>query len=296
VLARQRFLSELAMVTAERPFDGRDVVVAPPRYWQPDVSAVRALLSSLGSVPWVQPQTVQQLRAGATPGVSRRTPSYPTVVARREVTAAQLDIVRAGRYDLQALTSVLSQPQPLADQLERGLLRSESTAWRGHTAAGITFARSVSTVIAKAQAGVRIVPSGPITLTSRTGQIPITVANDLDQAVTVRLDVAAVPSVRMTLSQPGLVTVSAGRRETVEVEAKAAANGRLVVQTRLLAPDGQEYGPVVSFPVQATGIGQVAQWVVGGALVLLTVALTYRVGRAIRRGRHPAVPAERESP
>jgi hypothetical protein len=295
VLARQRFLSEVAMVTAERPFDGRAVVVAPPRYWQPEVTATRSLLSALGSVPWIQPQSVQQLRAQATPGVSRRTPSYPTVVARREVSAVQLDQVRIGRYDLRALTSVLTQPQPLADQLERGLLRAESTAWREHAVAGTAFARSVSAVIAKAQAGVHIVPSGPVTLTSRSGQIPITVANTLNQAVTVRLDVAAVPSVRMTLSQPGLITVAAGRRETVEVNAVAAANGRLVVQTRLVAPDGQAYGPVVGFPVQATGIGQVAQWIVGGALVLLTVALTFRIGRAIRRGRHPGPAAEEGS-
>ena len=203
--------------------------------------------------------------------------------------------MRVGRYDLQSLTSVLSQPQPLADQLERGLLRAESAAWRGREVAGNAFARSVTAAIAKAQAGVHIVPSGPVTLTSRSGQIPITVANDLDQAVTVRLDVATVPSVRMTLSQPGLVTVDAGRRATVEVKAEAAVNGRLVVQARLFAPDGQAYGPVVSFPVRATGIGEVAQWVVGGALVLLTVALTYRIGRAIRRGRHPAPAPDGES-
>jgi hypothetical protein len=67
------------------------------------------------------------------------------------------------------------------------------------------------------------------------------------------------------------------------------------VQTRLLAPDGQVYGPVLSFPVRATGIGQVAQWVVGGALVLLTVALSYRIGRAIRRGRHPGPASDGEA-
>jgi hypothetical protein len=288
VLARQRFLSELAMVTAERPFDGRAVVVAPPRYWQPDVAYARDLLSSLGTVPWVELQSVEQLRATAGPGVARRSPSYPSAVARHEVTSAQLNEVRVGRADLQALSSVLSQPQPLADGFERGLLRAESSGWRGHPDEGLAFARAVTSLITRAQASVRIVPSGPVTLTSRSGQIPITVANDLDQPVTVLLTVDAVPSVRMTLKQPGLVTIGAGSRETVEVAAKAAANGRLVVQARLYAPDGQPYGPLVGFPVQATGIGQVAQWVVGGALVLLTVALTYRVGRAIRRGRRPA--------
>ncbi len=287
VLARQRFLSELAMVTAERPFDSRSVVVAPPRYWQPDVAYDRGLLSALRTLPWVEPQTVEQLRGAADPGVSHQAPSYPSVVARHEVTGAQLSEVRAGRVDLQALTSVLSQPQPLADRFERGLLRAESSAWRDHPAEGLTFARTVTSLITKAQTGVRIVPSGPITLTSRTGQIPITVANDLDQPVTVALAVDAVPSVRMTLKQPGLMTVAAGSRQTVEVAAKAAANGRLIVQARLYAPDGQAYGPPVGFPVLATGIGQVAQWVVGGALVLLTVALTYRIGRAIRRGRRP---------
>jgi hypothetical protein len=261
VLARQRFLSELAMVTAERPFDGRAVVVAPPRYWQPDVAYDRDLLSVLRTLPWVQPQTVEQLRAAADPGVLRQTPTYPSTVAQREVTSAQLGEVRAGRVDLQALTSVLSQPQPLADRFERGLLRAESSGWRDQPGKGLAFARTVTSLITKAQASVRIVPSGPITLTSRSGQIPITVANDLDQPVTVLLAVDAVPSVRMTLKQPGLMTVAAGSRQTVEVAAKAAANGRLIVQARLYAPDGQVYGPAVG--------------------------LTYRIGRAIRRGRRP---------
>ena len=48
--------------------------------------------------------------------------------------------------------------------------------------------------------------------------------------------------------------------------------------------------------MQVTGFGAVAELLVGGALVLLTVALVVRVVRAVRTGRRPGSPASVREP
>lgn len=284
VLARQRFLSEVAAVTAERPSDGRSVVVAPTRYLDPDPGYVQGLMAALGSVPWATPATVAALRADPGEGPARRAPSYPATLRAREVPQAQLARARVGRLNLSQLEAVLTRPQPLVDVYERALLRCGSSAWRTRTTQGAAFTTSVTGVIAEARGSVTIVSPGQITLAARSGLIPITVANDLSQPVTVRVGVTAIPSVRLAVTQPEPVTVAPGRRVSVEVPAEAAAVGQVVVEARLLTPDGAPYGPAVTIPVRVTGFGQVAGLVVAGALALLAVALVLRVVRAIRRG------------
>ena len=125
----------------------------------------------------------------------------------------------------------------------------------------------------------------PLTLAARSGKIPVTVENGLDQAVTMQLSVAADPAVRLTLTQPARQRIPAGESRTFEVPAEATTNGNVQLVVRLLTPDGKPYGSAVSFPVQITGFGAVAQIVVGGAFVLLAATLVFRVVRAIRRGR-----------
>ncbi|MCU0266337.1 MAG: DUF6049 family protein [Actinomycetia bacterium] len=290
VVARQRYLSELAVVTAERPSDGRSVVVVPPRYVDPDPAYLRDLFAAVAAVPWAEPVTLQQLRADAAAGPARRQPSYPASVRGREVAATQLATVTAGRRALTQLTGVLTEPQPLVDGYERALLRGESSAWRTRRTEGAAFAAEVTAAIQAARDSVAIVATGQVTLAARSGLIPVTVVNGLPQAVTVRVGVTAIPAVRLSVTPPPPVTVAAGRRQSVEVPAEATAVGRVDVEARLLTPDGAPYGPPVTIPVQVTGLGRVAAVIVGAALALLAVAFAVRLGRAVRRGRQRTAP------
>jgi len=283
-LARQRFLAEVAMVTAERPSDGRSVLVVPPRAFDPDPGYVRDLLAALREVPWARPVTLSALLADPGDAPARRPPDYPAAVRARELPGSRLAGVATARDRLAALAEILEQPEPLVDGYERALLRTESAAWRDQPDAGERFTRSLTDAVTAARSAVRIVETGPITLATRNGAIPVTIVNGLDQPVTVRVGARAIPSVRLTVGQPPAVTVEAGRRVSVEVPAQAAANGRLDLEVRLLTPSGAAYGDPVTFPVRVTGFGQVARVVVGAALVLLGLAVLVRIGRALRRG------------
>ncbi len=290
-LARQRILAELAMVTAELPFSQRSVVLVPPRRWAPDVTYIRGLLDALGQVPWVQPVTLGQLRAGTATGPVRQRPSYPRVIAQRELDTQQFEGILAGQELLDALDAIATDPSVFRDTYTRALLRSESTLWRSERPQGLRYIHAVGRTIGAEVASVRVVQSGALTLAARSGKIPVTVENGLGQTVTVSLQVTANPDVRLTVTQPAAQTIPAGQSRTFEVSAEATTNGSVQLVVQLQTPGGQPYGATVTFPVQITGFGEVAQVVVGAAFALLAVALVVRVARAIRRGRRPGSPS-----
>ncbi len=287
VTARQRMLSELAVVGAELPSQPRALVMVPPRRWTPDADYVRGLLQAMGSVPWVQLTTLGDLTATAATGPARQVPTYPAAIRARELDAQQLALVKDGHRRLDALTAVLSRTQPYVDTYTRALLRSESTAWRTDRAAGHAYAGAVVRHLDTLTRSVHIVGSGPVTLAARSGKIPVTIVNDLDQEVTVRLGAQPFPPVRLSVTPPEPVTLQPHSQTTVDLSAQATANGSAQLVVRLLTLDGQDFGPASSFPVEITGYGAVAKWLVGGALALLAVALAVRVVRAVRRGRRP---------
>jgi hypothetical protein len=290
-MARQRILAELAMVTAELPAVARSVVLVPPRRWTPDPTYVRGVLDALGQVPWVQPVTLADLRGAAASGPARQRPTYPQTVARRALDPQQFDGIRSAQASLDALDEVASAPAAFRDPYSRALLRSESTQWRLERPQGLRYVHAVARTIGTQVSAVRVVQSGAVTLAARSGKIPVTVENGLAQTVTVRLQVQAQPDVRLRLTQPAAVRIPAGQSRTLEVSAEATTNGSVQLVVQLQTPTGNPYGTTVTFPVQITGFGEVAQVVVGAAFVLLAVALVVRIARAIRRGRRPGSPA-----
>lgn len=296
VLGQQRMLAELAMVGLELPSAQRSLVVVPPRGWSPDPVYVHALLHAVSAAPWVKVTQLGDLTAAAASGPSRQRPTYPTGVRKRELDTVQMAQVREGHQRLAALVAVQTDSQSVTDTYTRALLRAESSAWRSDRPGGRAYAKDVVDRITALQAKVYLVRSGPVTLAARSGRIPITVVNDLDQQVTVRVGVAAEPAVRLSLVQPPPVVIEPHSSTTLDVAADATANGSVLMVARLLTEDGAPFGPPQTFAVQVTGFGAVAELLVGGALVLLTVALLVRIVRAVRTGRRPGSPASVREP
>jgi Family of unknown function (DUF6049) len=296
VLGEQRLLAETAMIGLELPSVSRSLVVVPPRGWTPDPQYVHSLLQVLGTASWVRVTQLADLVHGAGSGPSRQRPTYPPRVRNRELSAAQMGSVRDGHQQLSALTALLTDSQSVTDTYSRALLRAESAAWRGNDAGGRAYAGSVVTRLSALEEQVHLLPSGPITLTARSGRIPVTVVNDLDQQVTVRVQVTADPAVRMSLTQPAPVVLDARSSTTLDISADATTNGAVLVHAQLATLDGQSLGSGQTIPVQVTGFGAVAALLVGAALVLLCVALVVRIVRAIRTGRRPGSPASVRAP
>jgi hypothetical protein len=269
----------------------RSVVLVPPRRWTPDANYVHSVLEAISAVPWVQPVTLGDLQAIAATGPARQRPSYPRVIARRELDTQQFEGILNGQESLDALDAIATNPAAFRDTYTRALLRAESTLWRTERPQGLRYIHATSRTIGAVVASVRVVQSGAVTLAARSGRIPVTVENGLSQAVTVNLMVAANPDVRLSVTQPAAQSIPAGQSRTFEVSAEATTNGSVQLVVQLQTPGGQPYGATVTFPVQITGFGEVAQLVVGAAFALLAVALVVRVARAIRRGSRPGSPS-----
>jgi len=290
-LARLRLLAETAMIAAERPSQPRSVVIALPRDWAPSPGWARVVFSLAKFAPWLQPTTLSALTADPGDAPLRRLAPYPDAAAAAEVPSAQFRIVRTTSGRLDRFQEILTQPAQVVPAYSAALMRAQSAAWQQDPTAGTAYAAGVAASLQEQMAKVRILPRGEVTLSSRTGKVPLAVRNELDQDVRLQVRLTATPAFRLRTGPQEVSTVPAGRAISVEVPASTSADGRIPVTARLVTPSGTPFGQPVSFEVRATGYGAVAQLAAGALVVLLAIALVVRVVRRIRRGAGAAAAA-----
>lgn len=281
----QRFLAETLTVTGERPGDGRTLLVAPPATWNPQPAFARALLELTRTVPWLRPASVEELRTSDR-GVTRSRLSYPRAAREAERPPGVLAAIGSSRESLLRLGDVLTLPELVTGRYDAALLRTASAAFRGEgEGLGLRLLRAVDDDLGTWTSGVRVV-AGTATLPDASASFPLTLVNDLDQPVKVRL-VLDSSTPRLRLTTPGIVTIPASRKIQVPIRAEAALTGEVSVTATLLTPGGRVFGQPTSFKVRLTKLGRVALVLVIGAGTFLFGAVLVRAGRRIR-GLRPA--------
>jgi hypothetical protein len=292
VLAEQRFLAETAMITAEQPNLQRTLLVVPPRRWNPSQRFAERLLSGTAAARWLQPVTLRDVTAAATR--ERVFAGYPAEYQSHELSAGYVRSVR--RIQTQALRfSRVFQP-PLTGYQE-GTLRAESSAWRGRRgaargrAARAALANELENDMKKVHFVLNKQDRGP-SLAGEIGQVPVTIANEMPgHSITVYLQVKSKYPAKLQIGgdAPTEVTIDPEKKVTVQIPMKATANGKTEVTLSLLSENGKPLGVVRVIRVNATGFGQTAILITGGALVVLFLAVGARMIRARRRnGRDEA--------
>ncbi|MET0740806.1 MAG: DUF6049 family protein [Candidatus Nanopelagicales bacterium] len=282
LMTRQRFLAETAVITAERPGDPRSLIVAPPRRWAPTEAWASSLLSLTRQAPWLTMRTPAALRSAVPNPPARRGPEYDAAARADELPTAYIQDIDRILDRVDVVASTTSEPASLRDPFLSEALRGMSTGWRDREAEADAYVEQLDARVDALESSIAIVTSGRVGLSAGRGQIPISIRNDLDQDVTVRLGMTARPAVRLSFEDPGLIVVPAGQTATPQVGADAAANGRVEVTVQLLSPDGRVFGTPAQIVVNATAYGTVAAIAVGGALVVLFSAVAVRIVRRIR--------------
>jgi hypothetical protein len=285
VAIRQQVAAYLYLIALERTSDPRAQVVAPPRRWVPASGLAAGLLSDMTTAPWLRTSSLAELQDLPPDEAARADFNYNS---GNEITAAQVASADQATAAGTGLTQVLNDPVPVVQPIADAVLRSTSTAWRADEPAGLQYSELIVGQATETAAGLWLVPRESVTLTGQSGTIPLTIANDLPQAVTVRVAASATPSVRLQLTDPGVVTVPAGRRVSVELGADAAASGLVQVDAQLVTTGGDPYGPSESFAVRVQALGQVAGWVVATILAALFVITVVRI---VLRARQRAAEA-----
>jgi hypothetical protein len=278
------------MIEAEDPQAARSVVVAPPREWDPSPALANDLLAETTSTPWLSADTLAGLASSATSTSQAQRQAPPdNQVSSSELTGTYLKQVGGLDADLRSYKSILAQPQAkYLAQLSGGVAATESSAWRGSSAAreaGTVMLSRVSGYLSMVDQKVQIINSGRATLVGSSGSLPVSIQNGLPQAIQVRLQATAPANSRLTVSgytPKGLRVVGAGQVETIRVAVHSGAVGNTTMQLRLYGKDGRPVSnKPVTLSVQSTQFGNTLLFIIFAALGVLVLTA---IARAIRRG------------
>jgi len=282
ILARQRFLAQTLLITVELPAQPRLVVVAPPRRWSPDPAYATDLLDSTVRAGWIRPVTLDRALQWDVPELDRE--PLPETPPADQLPATYVDQADQGRADTITFGEILTEPLPVVPAFQSAFYSSVSTSWRTDLEGGQALLDAASARLRDDRSKVRILSRGG-TITSNSGRLPITVANDLDQAVVVGLDVQSTDQLRLQVSAPDRVRVQPGGRMSVDADVNASTSGDLSATAQLTTPTGAPYSDPVTIDVRVRAYGQVALLVFGGAAVLLILAAVVRIIRRVRTTR-----------
>lgn len=240
-----------------------------------------ALAAVFDGAPWLTTGTLDG--ALAAPGTAA-TVRYPDSAIAAELDQVYLGRVRALQDRAGLLAALTGDPGAAVDR-DLARLRTESAAWRGDLEQVSALVAARATALDRTLDRVHIVTTGTVTLSSDSGRFPLTVANDLDVPVTVRLALAPYSPARLQTSTPDTIQIAPGAKTTIDVSAQATANGTYLVTARLQTSSGEPFGASTTIELRATDYDTVAWIVMGAAGALLVVGSGLRVARRVR-GAH----------
>ncbi|NUU25470.1 MAG: hypothetical protein HOV68_28780 [Streptomycetaceae bacterium] len=199
--------------------------------------------------------------------------AYPQDVRRTEPSERYLKTVPDLQRSVDAFAAILSKPERVTGPYDPAVLRTLSTAWRGGTMNADTYRLDVTRSLRVLSQLVRIAPKTGVTLSGESGTIPVTVINGLQQAITVRIEAQSRQPNRLSVTNPTEpITIPGGRTQAIKVDATSAANGKVLVDVRMLTPNGKEvFGPTQTFPVNTTSIDGITLGIIGVIAALLAL-------------------------
>ena len=202
-----------------------------------DPAMLALLLDTVAGHTALRPATVDDVLAQEPPM------GAVTVVADRPSDPGDFGLYIALLFQveqrLKAYESFLGDDPSLADPLRTLLAASASR----HLTTGerTEFLNSVDQQVTQGTMGVEFLARGPITVTERRADLPVTLVNHRPAAVTVALELAS-DTIAFTQGARSVLTLEPGRND-LSVPVEAAASGRTVIRVTVRTPD--EAGAIV---------------------------------------------------
>jgi Family of unknown function (DUF6049) len=307
-LAEQEVIAELAEAHIEDGFTGasgnapagaaRPLLIKTPDNWNPTTAWVNRILTDTAHLSWLQQTSVSALRDA--PAEPRANLQYPAAAQAAELPASLVQSSLATTASTEGLFTVPQPavpaepetPESIMQPIRDSALAAVSSSWRPDPSAAFPFRNSAEIALTSIAHQIKVVASPQITLTSRSGKVPVTLENDLGAAVDVSLVLTSLDRSRVSSDTVVRRTVRAGQKVQVEVEVKASSAGTFPVRLTLYTADGRPLGPPVQVLVRSTTYGVVATIFTIVALSLLGLAVLFRAIRGlVRRSRRaPELP------
>lgn len=281
--AVQRLLAESAAVAEQNPSASRQLLAVAPRRWNPGGTG-RAQLNALLGQPWVSAARLSSLVSRDVPNVQRET---PTIEPQQQ--AAELDpsgitgVTDQLKVVEQASGAATTGRETITDSMEQPAIGMVSQAWRDDPTAWTAAQAAFSDTVKGVRRAVHVVPGSSINQVSRDVRLPVTVQNDFDQPVEVRLHAA--PSTNLLRVVNGDVTVRVPKqsRAVSYVSVEGVGSGDAEVKLTVQTPQGfvLDDADAIRVRVRADWENR-ATYVAGGVFLVILVA---GIVRTLRRGR-----------
>ena len=296
ILVANQVLAELSMIDLEVPNDRRGVVLLPAATASMiDPTFLSVLLTGLDDNPLLRAETLAQEFTSVPPATTSGTQLLVrrlegTEVARPLSGAGQLGAAQAAVADA---ASVYGAGTGFVESLDHELFVSTSSVWDSGQRAKIIAGVSSS---AQSELGkLRLPPPLSITLTSRHGNLPLTVLSDAGMRARVRLVLSSEELSFVSVKFPSgrCVPVNAGSEQcrldlvhttTLQVPVAVRTPGAFQILLEIETPNGTVVASGRD-TIRSTAVSEVGLLLMVGAALFLAVwwARNFRHGRRARR-------------
>lgn len=285
VLDSAGLAAELALTAAARPAPS-GVVIVPPVGWSADPDAVVALEAVLTHelAPVVPVSLAAFLDAVPSRGPRALAPAIQPDLSLHAVRLA------TARSQLSSYASLVGSGADEVARLDLRLLLSGSADLTPEQRSALVD-ESIATTSERFEA-VRAPSRQTVTLTSSTGDIPLTIDNDLEVPVRVVIDLRSEGRVEFR-GTPRMTTVLDPGRNTVSIPVRARAPGDSTIDIVVRTPDDVVEVDEVRYTVRSSALSGIGVVLSGGAIVFLVVwwGRHWAATRRARRSAAGAAPA-----
>jgi hypothetical protein len=197
--------------------------------------------------------------------------------AKQKFNKASLSVLKYGQRQIDLLSTVLEKKQLEANQLRLSQLLNPNLEEQLFLDLLKDYDKSISVMRNKLS-----IKNTKFTVTSSKEELPITVVNDFDQVVRLKLSTRAMNS-KVSVAQIEEIELAAKSKNQVllPIEVFAAGDSRLLVQLTNL--DNKPVGYPVYINLKLSVISPVATWITTAAAVLLIIAALVQSVRRVRR-------------
>jgi hypothetical protein len=267
-LAARAVLGELTSIWLEQPSVSRGVSVIFPENLRLPGSFFLPFIHTLSGLPWLH-----TVKAGRLLALHPPPEEVAQLVPRRGrmFSSAYVAELQDARAAIDRYSSTIRDQSTLPENLGRVLLLGEGLQFLRDEASGLRFLDSISGRLRSAFGPARVAPdtSVPVTLTDRTGQIPLAIRNDSGHELRVRIHLV---SNRLTFPQGDTRVVDLPEGSVqLTFPVQTRTTGRFPVQVLLETPSGERLGPPAQLVVRSTAYNRFALILTLGAAFVLLV-------------------------
>ncbi len=183
--------------------------------------------------------------------------------------------------------AILDKPHEVDEELYRSIAAGWNVAFTSDDQA-VAWLDSALAAARKTFTGdVTVRVSNWVTTSAQDNLLPVTVVNNSDRALRLKVHFHSDNDLRITVADSDLLTIAPHESSTVRVRPTTRGNGKVGIEAFVVSVEGDVISAPAAFTITATDVGKVAWIIIVASSVVLVVASALRI-RRVRLDRQRA--------